>query len=112
MEKSSMMEEAVHKELQKLNKFISLEDPLVSINLVITAEGPTHRLYTMELVVTEPRGMAVSRVEEYDFNQALDAITNKMLRELADLKSRSIDELKESGSNQDSPRRDKERFEK
>jgi ribosome-associated translation inhibitor RaiA len=110
-EKSPLLEQQVSKELTKLEKFIDIQDPLVGIDFIITAEGPTHKLYTVELRVKSPDyGESVARIEGYDLDLLIPEVTRKVVHELERAKRRAVDKRDRPDQNDNSLRKDKEDF--
>ncbi len=112
MERTPQREEQVLRELKKLNKFLNLDDPLLSLDFVITTEGVDHTIYNVELLVKEPEGKAVVHVENYDIDLVIAHAVDKMLHELSTLKGRSISKRDRPDENKNPVRKDKEDFEK
>ncbi len=90
MEKSVDMEQAIHKDLQKLNKFLGSQQP-ITIQMVVTAEAQKGRLYNLDLRVMQPQGLAIAKAEHYQFDQALSEVIDAVIEELKQVKAKRLD---------------------
>ncbi len=112
MEHNPHIEEYVHNELPKLNKFFQPDDATVYIDLVMDVEGVDHRLYRAELRVNNKHGQIVSHDVGRDIYRVISEAIKKMVEELSKSKSRRLD-LRDKPHDDVAPiRKDKLDFEK
>lgn len=90
MEKSLDMEQSIHRELKKIDKFLGTQQP-ITIEMVVTAEAQKGRLHNLDLRVIQPQGLAIAKAEHYQFDQALSEVIHAVIEELKRIKAKRLD---------------------
>lgn len=112
MEHSPHIEDHARKELAKLNKFLQPDDAAVYIDLVMDVEGVDHRQYNVELRVRDKHGELVLHELGRDIYLTISHVTDKMVHQLGQAKSRRLD-LRDKPTDENAPiRKEKADFEK
>lgn len=93
MDHSAVINDHVHKQFERLEKFLEQERTPISIDMIIEAK-PIHSHHIVELRINTPHFHEIVKDEGSDIYLVIDSVINAMCTLLSRDKKRMIDERK------------------